>query len=115
MALSVACVLMLLGRVRLRSSAGWSVANWLGKHSYSIFLVHFPACLLINAAFTRFVSTEPALQMIGTVLAWAMSLAAGAAFFRWVEAPLGKIAGVRHGAKAMHAFDGLDRKNVVIR
>jgi peptidoglycan/LPS O-acetylase OafA/YrhL len=114
-ALSVACVLMLLGRVRVRSSAGWAVANWLGKNSYSIFLVHFPVCLVVNAVFTRFVPAQAELQAIGTVFAWAVSVAAGAAFFRWVEAPLGRMAGVRGGAQPARAFDGLARKDVVTR
>jgi peptidoglycan/LPS O-acetylase OafA/YrhL len=114
-ALSVACVLMLLGRVRGRAGAGWAVANWLGKNSYSIFLVHFPVCLVVNAAFTRFVPAEVELQAIGTVFAWAVSVAAGAAFFRWVEAPLGRMAGVRGGAQPARAFDGLARKDVVTR
>lgn len=91
-ALSVACVLMLLGRVRVRSGAGWSVANWLGKNSYSIFLVHFPVCLVVNAAFARFVSAGAEWQSIGTVFAWAASLVFGAAFSRWIEAPLEQIA-----------------------
>jgi peptidoglycan/LPS O-acetylase OafA/YrhL len=115
LALGVACVLMLLGRVRVQSGAGWSVANWLGKNSYSIFLVHFPVCLIVNAAFTRFVPAEPWLQMIGTVVAWAASLAAGAVFFRWVEAPLGTMAGMRSAAQTARAFDELMRKDAVMR
>jgi peptidoglycan/LPS O-acetylase OafA/YrhL len=104
-ALSVACVLMLLGRVRVRSGAGWAVANWLGKNSYSIFLVHFPVCLVVNAAFMRFMPADAEWQVIGTVVAWAASLAGGAAFFRWVEAPLGRIAGVRSSSAAVLSFD----------
>ncbi|QOL50620.1 acyltransferase family protein [Massilia litorea] len=114
-ALSVACVLMLLGRVRVRSSTGWSLANWLGKNSYSIFLVHFPVCLVVNAAFTRFVPVDVAWQAVGTLIAWAASLAGGAAFFRWVEAPLGRMAGMAGGARPVRAFDGLTRKDVVAR
>jgi peptidoglycan/LPS O-acetylase OafA/YrhL len=113
--LSVACVLMLLGRVRVQAGAGWAVANWLGKNSYSIFLVHFPVCLIVNAAFTRFVPAEPGLQMIGTLVAWAASLAAGAVFFRWVEAPLGTMVGMRSGAQTARAFDELVRKDAVMR
>ena len=114
-ALSVACVLMLLGRVRVQSGAVWSLANWLGKNSYSIFLVHFPVCLVINAAFARFVPAQPELQAFGTVLAWGASLAAGAAFFRWVEAPLGRMAGMRSAPRPVRAIDRLGQKNVVIR
>jgi peptidoglycan/LPS O-acetylase OafA/YrhL len=103
-ALSVACVLMLLGRVRVCSTAGWVVANWLGKNSYSIFLVHFPVCLVVNAAFTRFMPVEAEWQLVGTVGAWVASLLAGAAFFRWIEAPLGQLARVSNGTRVIHAL-----------
>jgi peptidoglycan/LPS O-acetylase OafA/YrhL len=114
-ALSVACVLMLLGRVRVQSGAGWTVANWLGKNSYSIFLVHFPVCLIVNAAFARFVPTQAEWQAIGTVFAWATSVAGGAAFFRWVEVPLGRMTGVQNSARPLRSFDGLARTDVVSR
>ncbi|WP_075793670.1 acyltransferase family protein [Massilia putida] len=66
-AAAVACVLFLFGRTRLSTYAnsGWSVVNYLGKISYSIFLVHFPVCLVVNAAFTRFVPDDAYLQRGG--------------------------------------------------
>lgn len=94
-ALGVACVLMLLGRAR--TGEGWGLANWLGKISYSIFLVHFPVCLVVNAAFTRFVPAQAEWQLVGTLLAWAASVAAGAGFYRWVELPLGRMVHMRRG------------------
>jgi peptidoglycan/LPS O-acetylase OafA/YrhL len=89
---AVACVLFLYGRTRLSTcaSSGWSVVNYLGKISYSIFLVHFPVCLVVNAAFTRFVPDDAYLQGAGVLCAWAASVAAGAVFFHWVEMPLGR-------------------------
>jgi peptidoglycan/LPS O-acetylase OafA/YrhL len=88
----VACFLFLYGRTRLSTyaSSGWSVINYLGKISYSIFLVHFPVCLVVNAAFTRFVPDDAYLQGAGVVWAWAASVASGAVFHHWVEAPLGR-------------------------
>lgn len=88
----VACFLCLYGRTRLSTyaSSGWSLINYLGKISYSIFLVHFPVCLVVNAAFTRFVPDDAYLQGAGVVWAWAASVAAGAVFHHWVEAPLGR-------------------------
>jgi peptidoglycan/LPS O-acetylase OafA/YrhL len=65
--------------------------NRLATISFSVFLVHFPVCLVVNAAFTRFVSDQPHEQALGMLVAWAASLAAGAAFYRWVELPLGRI------------------------
>ena len=114
-ALSVACVLMLLGRVRVQSGAGWAVANWFGKNSYSIFLVHFPVCLVVNAVFTRFVPAEAELQAIGTVFAWTASVAGGAAFCQWVEKPLGRVAGAYSRAQSLRDFDRLPGKKVVRR
>jgi peptidoglycan/LPS O-acetylase OafA/YrhL len=29
------------------------VSQWLGRIAYSVFLIHFPVCLVVNAAFTR--------------------------------------------------------------
>lgn len=89
----VACVLFLFGRRRLSNCAGGvlSVVNGLAKISFSVFLVHFPVCLVVNAAFTRFVSEQPQLQAIGMLVAWGASLWTGKIFFRWVEQPLGRI------------------------
>lgn len=91
----VACVLFLFCRTRLSSYAnqGWTVINYVGKISYSIFLVHFPVCLVVNAAFTRFVPPEAGLQALGVLCAWSASIAAGAVFFHCVEAPLGRVLG----------------------
>ena len=92
LALVVACVLFLFGRARTVSGGrAWAVVSGLGRISYSVFLIHFPVCLLVNAAFTRFVPAAPELQGLGMLVAWAASLAAGAAFFRWVEVPLGRV------------------------
>jgi len=88
----VACVLFLFGRVKTVSNGrGWTLINRLGKISYSVFLIHFPVCLLVNAAFMRFVPAEPELQAFGMLVAWGFSLAAGAVFYRWVETPLGNL------------------------
>jgi peptidoglycan/LPS O-acetylase OafA/YrhL len=88
----VACVLYLFGRVRIASCSGSALdlANGLAKISFSVFLVHFPVCLVVNAAFERFLVEQPHVQAVGMLVAWIASLAVGAVFFRWVEAPLGR-------------------------
>lgn len=58
---------------------------WLGKISYSVFLVHFPICLVINALFERWVPHTPSLQLTGMIMAWLISVAGGALFHRQVE------------------------------
>lgn len=91
LALVVACVLVLCGRMRTSGEGrAWATIDWLAQISYAVFLIHFPVCLLVNAAFTRFVPPEPALQGLGMLTAWGASLAAGAAFHRWIELPLGR-------------------------
>lgn len=91
-ALLVACALVLVSRHGiLLSRQRFSWIRAFGRISYSIFLVHFPVCLIVNAAFAKFVPTQPLLQAGGMVLAWAASLAAGAIFYRCVEIPLSRL------------------------
>lgn len=104
LALAVACALFLFGRIRTDARGlAMSAASSLGRISYAVFLVHFPVCLVVNAAFTRYVPAEPHWQLPGVLVAWAASLAAGALFYRWVEMPLGRTiraAGTRVAAPA---------------
>jgi peptidoglycan/LPS O-acetylase OafA/YrhL len=65
-----------------------AAVHWLASISYAMFLVHFPLCLVVNAAFTRFAPPDPVWQLAGLVVAVAASVAAGAMFHAWVEAPL---------------------------
>lgn len=58
---------------------------FLGDISYSVFLVHYPVCLIVNAVFGRFAPNDPMLHSIGLVLAWAASLGVGIVFHRQVE------------------------------
>jgi peptidoglycan/LPS O-acetylase OafA/YrhL len=69
---------------RLPSPAARLLAR-LGDVSYSVFLVHYPVCLVVNAAFGRFAPNNPPLNAFGLLLAWAASLGAGFLFHRHVE------------------------------
>lgn len=94
LAIAVALLLVLVLRLRIHLP-GWqsAVLGWLGRISYGVFLVHFPISLVVNAAFTRFAPGLPEVQLVGVLLAWMASLAAGHAFHRWVEVPLGRWTG----------------------
>lgn len=59
--------------------------TYLGRISYSIFLVHFPLSLLVNAAFFHFFPQQALANLFGMGLALALSIAAGALFFKQVE------------------------------
>ena len=65
------------------------VLAYLGKISYSVFLVHFPVVLVINAVVTKIATQSAALNALGIVFAWVASVAVGAAFFRAVESRSG--------------------------
>ena len=56
--------------------------------SYSLFLVHFPVCLVVNAAVSRFLPLTVGWQLLGICTAFAASVAAAAVFHAHVEAPL---------------------------
>ncbi len=58
---------------------------YLGKISYSVFLVHFSVVILFNAVFSHLSPENPVVNALGIVLAWAASIAAGALFFRQIE------------------------------
>ena len=106
LALMVACALVICGRLQFSGRGrAWRVINTLARTSYSVFLIHFPVCLLVNAAFTRFVPPDPVPQGLGMLAAWGASLAAGAAFHRWVELPLGRLFDGA-AARAKHATNG---------
>lgn len=99
-AFAVACLLLLLGREKPALFTGHlsRLVQVLARTSYSVFLVHFPVCLIVNAVFTRFAPELPHLQFVGVVFGWAASLTAGAAFHRWIERPLGRLLASHGGA-----------------
>ncbi|MEF9929645.1 MAG: acyltransferase [Massilia sp.] len=92
LALIVACSLVVFGRVRTAVTARgqWRVIRVAGNISFSVFLVHFPVCLVINAAFTRFAPQDVFVQTGGVILAWIASMIAGALFHHGVELPIGR-------------------------
>jgi peptidoglycan/LPS O-acetylase OafA/YrhL len=57
----------------------------LGSVSYSLFLVHFPVCLLVNAWWYRHLPTEPWWSLFGMSVAYGASMAAAFAFYHGVE------------------------------
>ncbi len=91
LAAAVAVLLVLLavrpvgarGQAALRQS--WLV--WLGRISYSVFLVHFQVCLAVNAVVSRFWPTDVATNAAGLLVAVGLSVAAGGCLYRWVESP----------------------------
>ena len=61
-----------------------AVLAWAGSRSYAIFLIHFPACLLVNAVVSHFWPESVAVNALGLVWAFALSVWAGALMHRAV-------------------------------
>jgi len=82
-----------LGLVWMQRSpwpARWLQRAWmlrLGQISYSVFLIHFPVCLLVNAVVTHFWPGQLAANALGMLAAFGLSLLAGEALYRSVESP----------------------------
>lgn len=68
-----------------------ALVGHLGTHSYALFLVHFPVCLLVNALFERKDPSQPSAALLAIVAAWAFSNLAALPFYRWIEAPAGRL------------------------
>lgn len=64
---------------------GWSPLLRLGQMSYSVFLVHFAACLLVNAVVHWFWPDNLAAALAGMPLAFGLSLWAGGVLYVHVE------------------------------
>lgn len=58
---------------------------WIGQRSYSIFLIHFPMCLLVNAEVSRSWPANVLANSVGMLVAVLLSIAAGAPLYDWTE------------------------------
>ena len=68
-----------------------SVLASLGTQSYSLFLVHFPVCLLVNGLFERLELSGGCTGLAFMAAAWGLSNLAARPFHRWIEAPAGRL------------------------
>jgi len=60
---------------------------FLGRISYSLFLVHFPILLLANTVYSQLELASPGSAICGLLLALTASLGAASLFYRWIESP----------------------------
>lgn len=72
-------------RPALAAWQGWTPLSRLGQISYSVFLVHFAVCVLVNAVESYFWPHSVAAAMAGMLVAFALSLVAGHVLFERVE------------------------------
>ncbi len=84
-------LVLALGLVWLQTGAwpsAWREPRWLarlGRMCYSVFLIHFPVCLLVNAVVNFFWPTQLLANALGLLAAFVLSLLAGVLLYRGVE------------------------------
>ncbi len=82
-------VMLLLGFARRyavrESRPGLGYLTYLGRISYSVFLIHFPLIMLLNAVFFHFLPHQPLVNLAGLILTLGLSIWGGAVFYRWIE------------------------------
>jgi peptidoglycan/LPS O-acetylase OafA/YrhL len=82
-------VLLILSRGG-RIAPAWAdspMVSFLGRISYSLFLIHYPVCMLVGAVVARLWPASAAMNAFGIVIAWLTSIAAAALLYRWTELP----------------------------
>jgi peptidoglycan/LPS O-acetylase OafA/YrhL len=82
-------LMVLLGLARQYPGIGkrsfGPVLAYLGRISYSIFLIHYPLCLLVNAVFFIYFPQSAPMNVLGMLTGIGLSVAGGALFFNYVE------------------------------
>lgn len=109
-AIALAVAMLLASARRGALPRSWPQMRWiefLGRISYSVFLVHYPVCLLVNAICTHFAPESSGLNALGMLVAWGLSIAAGACFHRNVECRfrnwmIRRASGARYASTARH-------------
>lgn len=61
---------------------------FLGKISYSVFLVHFPIYLIANAIFAHFYLTSTPALIASLLFTWLITIALATGFYHWIENPV---------------------------
>jgi peptidoglycan/LPS O-acetylase OafA/YrhL len=73
-----------------RVSSTWPVRR-LSVITYSLFLIHFPICLLVNAWWSSSFPPHPWHALLGMFVAWSLSIAGAFVFYHLVEMRLARL------------------------
>jgi len=80
-----------LAWLQARHQAGQRLSQyWIveaGDHSYALFLVHYPICLLVNALFVQWDLHQPYAALTMMAAAWILANMASLLFHHYVERP----------------------------
>jgi peptidoglycan/LPS O-acetylase OafA/YrhL len=76
--------------------------------TYSLFLIHFPICLVVNAWWSSRLPPDPWLALLGMAIAWGLSMAGAILFYHLVEAHLARLGLLVTGSRKGKALVGPD-------
>jgi peptidoglycan/LPS O-acetylase OafA/YrhL len=79
------------GQVWLARLSSIRLLQRLGLVTYSLFLVHFPICLLVNAWWTYRLPPDPWMAILGMAIAWVLSMTGAVLFYHLVETRLARL------------------------
>ncbi len=83
------CVMVALAAAQyfdiLNSNRIPGIMTAIGRASYSIFLIHFPVALILNAVCFKFLPHQPVVQLVGLLFAFVISISAGMLLSAWLE------------------------------
>ncbi len=85
--------------------------TFLGRISFSVFLIHYPVSMLMNAAVQPLFGDHPIANIGGLVVTWMLSIGAGAVFYRHVESRIG--AAPRDHGTSGRPRDGGDDNRII--
>jgi peptidoglycan/LPS O-acetylase OafA/YrhL len=90
LALALATGLVLFAGGKFGALKEWPrnrVVGFMGRISYSLFLIHFPVLVIVATLWEQEEWTEPMGAVAGLAFAYVVSVAAAALFYRFVEEP----------------------------
>jgi len=74
-------------RHRFGRPVGWVVGR-LGRSAYSLFLIHFPFAILVNALYQRWFEGDLQAALVAAAIAWLAAIPLSWLMYRWVEQPI---------------------------
>ena len=67
------------------------VVSFMGRTSYSLFLIHYPVMIVVATLWAMWGWTTPKIAFVGLFVAYFLSIAAAVVFYRLVESPAAKL------------------------
>jgi peptidoglycan/LPS O-acetylase OafA/YrhL len=90
-AATAALLVLVQGQAWLAKLSSIRPLKRLGLVTYSLFLIHFPICLVVNAWWSYGLPPDPWMAMLGMAIAYVLSMAGAVLFYHVVETRLARL------------------------